>query len=132
MTSAHCTARLADGTACPAAAFPRTMYCVAHLGRLPDAPLSRRVRRNALRHAITQPARYLAVLLAELPDEDLAAELHANPRRVWLLRLCPRPRADHWAADVQELATLIEAPPDRVATLLTSRGIHAGPDWRRP
>jgi hypothetical protein len=52
------------------------------------------LRATLLRHAMLRPERYLAAALAELADEDLAAAIGADPRKVWQLRLCAYPRPD--------------------------------------
>ncbi|SRR5713101_5546689 len=44
------------------------------------------LRAHTIRRAMLHPDRYLAAVLAEIPDEDLAYAIGALPGRVWQLR----------------------------------------------
>jgi hypothetical protein len=77
-----------------------------------------RLRARVIRLAIGRPAGFLAAALAEIPDADLAAAIGANPRTVWRLRLRGWPRADCWAADVRQLAALVDGDARLLGRLL--------------
>jgi hypothetical protein len=86
---------------------------------LPDEP---HLRARLLRRAMQHPERFLAAALAEIPDEDLAAAIGADPRRVYQLRLCGWPRASTWAGDVQRMAEFVGGDAHRLARLLVEVG----------
>jgi hypothetical protein len=77
-----------------------------------------------IRQAMARPDKYLAVALAELTDEVLAAELGTDPRDIWPLRLATRPRAAHWDADVYALARSLGADPRALEALLLCMGVR--------
>ena len=112
MVSSKCLALLDTGAVCAAATVPGLRYCEAH-ARIFGADRTR--LGHALRRAMLRPDRYLAAALAEWPDEDLAAETGADPGKVWQLRLCGWPRNSAWAADVRQLAALVDADPRALA-----------------
>jgi hypothetical protein len=80
-------------------------------------------RDAVIRRAMTRPDLLLAAALAELPDENLADELGADPARVWRLRLCGWPRSDQWAVDVQRMAAAIDGDAGRLDALLRQLGL---------
>ena len=69
------------------------------------------LRSAALRCAMLRPDTYLAALLAELPDEDLADAVGADVRLVWRLRLAVWPRQHRREQDITALATAIDTHP---------------------
>ena len=88
------------------------------------ADSDRTVLAQAIRYAIRRPDRYLAALLAELPDEDLADAVGADAQLVWRLRLAVWPRRSRWDQDVAALATAIDTHPARLETFLVERGVE--------
>ena len=66
------------------------------------------------------PQAFLTAALAELTDDALAAQLGCEPAVVWRLRLCRRPRAEQWDADVERIAAAIGCDLARLAALLRS------------
>jgi hypothetical protein len=87
---------------------------------LPESAL----RAHTIRRAMLRPDRYLAAALAEWPDEDLAYATRADPTRVWQLRLCGYPRADHWHRETQLLAALVDADVGLLRVVLRSLGVR--------
>jgi hypothetical protein len=87
-------------------------------------------RARMLRRAMRHPTVYLAAALAEIPDEDLAAEISADPARVWQLRLCEWPRDNNWATDLRQMAALVGGDAHRLARLLLE--VDERPGTRRP
>ena len=81
-------------------------------------------RARLLRRAMLQPDRYLAAALAEIPDEDLAAELGADRRQVWRLRFASYPRADRWDLGLEAFAALLDTDVERLAALLQRVGVR--------
>jgi 1,6-anhydro-N-acetylmuramate kinase len=81
-------------------------------------------RARAIRQAMLQPEHYLAAALAELPDEDLAAAIGADPAKVWRLRLCGWPRPAHWGEDAARMAELVGANAALLAGLLVRVGVE--------
>jgi hypothetical protein len=79
---------------------------------------------STIRLAMQHPDRYLAAALAGWPDEDLAADTGAEPRKVWQLRLCGWPRNSAWAADVRQLAALVDARPRDLGRFLVAVGVQ--------
>jgi hypothetical protein len=77
-----------------------------------------RIHAPTIRRAMTRPETFLAAALAELPDEDLADEVGADPARVWRLRLCSWPRRHAWDVDVQRMAAAIAGDAGRLDALL--------------
>ncbi len=61
-------------------------------------------------------ARYQA--LRGLTDEQLAAELGCTPQDLTRLALCLRPRPDHLAEDIAQIAGYVKADPARLANLV--------------
>jgi hypothetical protein len=118
-----CLALYPDGSPCLEPALPWLPYCAPHATLHQVDP---RLVRRALRRAIARPESYLAAALAEVPDDDLAAVIGADPRRVWLLRLADWPRLEHWAGDLDQLAGLVGADGSLLAVYLQERGITAG------
>jgi hypothetical protein len=86
---------------------------------LDDEP---QLRAHFLRRAMLRPERYLAAALAEWPDADLAAEIAADPVKVWRLRLCGWPREACWAEDVRQLAALVDGHARLLGGLLLEVG----------
>ena len=84
----------------------------------------RTVLAQALRRAMRHPDRYLAALLAELPDEDIAAAVGADPQLIWRLRLAVWPRRHRWELDIAALATAIDASPAQLESFLVERGVE--------
>ena len=82
------------------------------------------IRPQSLRRAMLAPDRYLAALLAEIPDEDLAAELGAARCCVWKLRFCGWPRVDRWENDLGLMAALVGADVGRLEGLLQRCGVQ--------
>jgi hypothetical protein len=80
--------------------------------------------RHLIRRCMTQPERFLAAALAELPDEVLASRIGAPTSQVYRLRLMGWPRADRWDHDVYQMATAIGADPALLDGLLRSRLGH--------
>jgi hypothetical protein len=85
----------------------------------------RALRAYTIRQAMLKPDRYLAAVLAEIPDADLAIAIGALPDQVWKLRLAGRPSTAWWAADVHALADLVDAIPLELERLL--RHLRVGP-----
>ena len=90
---------------------------------MPPDPADLAARAELVRLAMVRPTRYLAAALAELPDEDLARELHADPEQVWRLRLAGHPRRGQLIADVYRLALLVDADPQALKALLQRVGV---------
>lgn len=82
------------------------------------------LRAHTIRRAMLHPDRYLAAVLAEWPDEDLAHATGALPDQVWQLRLCGYPRADRWSDDLQAMADLVDAVPIELEALLRQVGVR--------
>jgi hypothetical protein len=82
------------------------------------------LRAPAIRRAMRQPDSYLAAALAEWTDEALAAELGADPRQMWQLRLASYPRAERLALTIQAFAALLDTDGERLVALLQRRGVH--------
>jgi hypothetical protein len=76
------------------------------------------LRAKLLRCMMLRPRNFLAAALAEWPDEDLAALIDANPHTVWRLRIRGWPRHSNWAADVRQLAALVDGDATRLGRLL--------------
>ena len=110
---ARCIAYRADGRVCGA---PGVVLDEARGGYVcsEHAPTGA-LRRHAILRAMSRPDLFLAAVLGELLDEDLATELGCRPEVVWRLRLAGWPRADQWATDVARIA----------AALLTRVGVGA-------
>jgi hypothetical protein len=88
-------------------------------------PLDHQAPRGyTLRRAMLRPDRYLAALLAEIPDAELAIATGALPGRVGRLRLAGWPTTTRWAADVQALADLVDAVPLDLERLLLQVGVR--------
>src|SRR3954470_17480982 len=86
----------------------------------PEGPWQQEAIRSTIRKAIARPDRYLAAVLAEWLDEDLARELGCSRTVVWRLRLMGWPRADRWDADVALMAEVLMADRAQLASLLRS------------
>jgi hypothetical protein len=56
------------------------------------------------------------------PEYFLAAEISADPAKVYQLRLCGWPRQDAWAADVRQLAAVVGGDATRLGRLLVEVG----------
>jgi hypothetical protein len=119
--ASRCLALLPSGEVCLADAVPGLRYCREHVS---VRGMDRARLGQAIRQAMRAPDRYLAAVLAEWPDEDLAAELGADRHLIWQLRLCGYPRAERWAADVVDLALLVDADPRRLEALLRRLGVR--------
>jgi hypothetical protein len=76
------------------------------------------IRGRLLRRAMLDRDRYLAAALAEIRDEDLAAELGTDLLAVRRLRVASPPRPDHWRQDVQQLALAIGTHQSALAARL--------------
>jgi hypothetical protein len=81
-------------------------------------------RAYLLRQAMQRPEKYLAAALAEWPDEDLAYAMRADPGKVWQLRLCNYPQAEHWHADTQQFADLVDADVGLLLIMLRTLGVR--------
>jgi len=81
-------------------------------------PTHREQLAAAVRRAMLEPETRLEAALAEIPDENLAAEIGAPRCCIWKLRLATYPRSDRWADQVAQLAALIHAEPARLGALL--------------
>jgi hypothetical protein len=75
-------------------------------------------RQRGIRIAMRHPDTYLAATLGDWTDAALAAELGADPAEVWRLRLSQPPRPEHWQDDVEQLALMVGALPERLSALL--------------
>jgi hypothetical protein len=82
------------------------------------------LRAHLLRRAMLRPAVFLAAVLAEWPDEDLAAAIGADPLKVWHLRLCRHPTTEYWHEDVAQLATLVDGDASLLANVLAHAGVR--------
>jgi hypothetical protein len=120
MTGSRCLALLTDGSVCLAPSVSGLRYCREHVSL---RGIDRARLGQALRQAMRRPDHYLAALIAEIPDEDLASELSADPNQVWQLRLCGYPRAERWAEDLGQMAALVDASADRLDALLRRLGV---------
>ena len=90
---------------------------------LPD-PADSAARAELLRLASARPRRYLAAVLAGIPDEALARALDADPDRVWRLRLCGYPRPGRFTTDVLRQAALVGADAPALEALLRRVGVR--------
>jgi hypothetical protein len=81
-------------------------------------------RARTIRQAMQRPDRYLAAVLAEWPDEDLAYAIGALPGEVWKLRLAGYPSTRRWATNIQQLADLVDAIPLELERLLWQLGVR--------
>jgi hypothetical protein len=87
---------------------------------VPDPAL----RAQAIRRAMRQPDSYLAAALAEWTDEALAAELGADPRHMWQLRLARYPRGERGALTIEAYAALLDTDVARLTAVLQRLGVH--------
>lgn len=121
MKASRCLALLPSGEVCLADAVPGLRYCREHVS---VRGMDRARLGQAIRQAMRAPDRYLAAVLAEWPDEDLSVEIGADRHLIWQLRLCGYPRAERWAADLVDLALLVDADPKRLEALLQRLGVQ--------